>query len=300
MCLAEQASYVSRMKLPYTSSYYYWLSLYNLLLCSDDELPVLYQYPHYHKSSIYCLAWLGDTVLASGSNDQNIRLLTCLSDSSAAPPSADRLSFKPQKPLPLHKGTIRDMIFTSESLLVSGGGGSPEIKVTDIQTCQSVLSLAGHTEQVLALGVLPGGLLCSGAQDKTVRLWDVRTKHPISTLDVGAVVASVSSSRDVLVSAHLDGSCSVHDLNSFRHISTYTAHQDECRTVRFFPKPSQHTGWVLSGSYDGTICLTDIETLKCTKLGQHADKIIQCRWHPEGRIFTSTGADKKACFWSIG
>lgn len=253
---------------------------------------MLYEHPRYHRGSIYCLAWFRDTLLASGSNDKTISLLTNL-------PSSFEPKYKVQKPFPLHRGTIRDMLFTPDGLLVYGGGVSTEVQVTNIQTCQSVVSLAGHTDQVLALGVLPGGLLASSGQDKTVLLWDMRSRLPVSTLNLDMAVASLTSSGSELVTSHLDGSCAVHDLNTFKCLSTYKAHSKECRSVRYYPKSKEKQSWVLTGSYDKTVCLMDADSLQWTKLCQHDDKVIQCRWHPCGNIFASTGADKRACFWSI-
>lgn len=237
-------------------------------------------------------------MLASGSNDKTVSLLTVLSDSGTS-----ELSFKLGRPFPLNKGTIRDVVFTRDGLLVYGGGISPEIHVMDIATCQSQVSLLGHTDQVLTLDILPGGLLASGGQDKMVLLWDTRSQQPVSTLVAESAVASMTSSGNQLVTAHLDGSCAVYDLNTFKRLSTYSAHSQECRSVRYQPKTRQrHTDktWVLSSSYDKTVCLTNTDNLQWTKLCQHEDKVIQCRWHPEGKLFASTGADKKACIWSLG
>lgn len=258
----------------------------------SEAVDTFYRHPKYHKSSIYCMAWLNDTVLASGSNDQTIRLLTCSPDHK----------FKVQKPLILHKGTVRDLAFTKEGLLVSGGGGSLHVKVTDLNTRQTVLSLAGHTDQILALGVLPGGLVVSGGQDNKVLIWDMRTHLPTTSISLGSSVTSLTVCREGLVTAHLDGSCSVHELKSYQCTASYMPHSGECRTVRFCPDKAK-TSWVLSGSYDGTVCLAEVaaaaERVQWTKLCQHKDKVIQCRWHPEGHLFASTGADRKACFWRI-
>lgn len=277
------------------------LRLFNtetLLLEKDGELDLLFQQAHYHRGSIYCLAWFKDALLASGSNDKSISLLT-LSPDSPQP------KLKMKRPFPLHKGTIRDILFTRDGLLVHGGGASPEIHVTDVKTFQSVATLAGHSDQVLALETLPGGLLASGGQDKTVLLWDARSQVPASTLCVGSAVASMTSSGDHLVTSHMDGSCAVHDLNALECLATFSAHNKECRSVRYRPSSSssrnrqQQQHWVLSGSYDKTICLTNTRTLQWTRLCQHSDKVIQCRWHPAGNLFASTGADKKACIWTI-
>ena len=257
---------------------------------------MFYHIQEYHKGSIYCMAWLNDTVLASGSNDQTIRLLSC----------SPEYKFKMHQSLFLHKGTVRDLVFTKEGWLVSGGGKSPHVKVTDVSTCQNVLSLAGHTDQILALGELPGRLVASGGQDNTVLLWDLRTHLPIGTIKARSSVSSLAVAKEGLITSHLDGTCSVYDLKSYQQTVNYMPHVAECKTVRFCPLQSR-SSWVLSGSYDGTVCLAEVtdamdtptEHVQWTKLCQHSDKVIQCRWHPDGNLFASTGSDKKACFWRI-
>ena len=254
---------------------------------SSEELEMLLEESRCHRGSIYCLDWYKDKLLASGSNDRHISLLNWSLDDPKAHKS------------PPHKGTIRDLLFTPEELLVYAGGTYPEVMVTDVQTFKNIVSLTGHKEQVLALEVLPGGCLASAGQDHTVLLWDMRSKDPISHLELEQSVASLTSSGNHLVTSHLDGSCAVFDLNSFKRVSEYKAHSKECRSVRYYPKGDLEKDWVLSGSYDKTICLTNTSNLQWTKLCQHQDKVIQCRWHPQGQVFASTGADKQACFWKI-
>jgi len=255
---------------------------------------MLYEHCQYHRGSIYCLAWLGDALLASGSNDKTLSLLACSTNNSSS-----EFKYEILKPALLHKGTIRDLLFTSDGLLAYGGGVVHEIKVTDIQTFQNVASLAGHTDQILALGLLPGGLLASGGQDGMVLLWDMRSRSPVSTLWLDSAVGSLTCCNQLLVTSHLDGKCAVHDLNTFKCLAEYAPHSKECRTIRFHPKRRATSSWVLSGSYDKMVCLTDMHTLKWKKLCEHEDKVIQCRWHPNGTMFASTGADRKACFWNI-
>lgn len=253
---------------------------------------MFYEHPRHHRGSIYCLDWFKDSILASGSNDKTISLLTYSPESPEA-------MFKIEKPFPVHSGTIRDLTFMPEGLLAYGGGVSPEIVVVDMNTFKSAVTLTGHTDQVLALGVLPGGLLASGAQDSTVLLWDMRSPIPISCLDVGTTVASLTSSGNRLVTSHLDGSCSMYDLYNFKCLSTCRVHTKECRSVRYHPNSRLGRNLVLSGSYDHSVSLTDTESLQGTKLCEHSDKVIQSRWHPEGNMFASTGADKQACFWTL-
>lgn len=264
-----------------------------IIIYYSEELEVFYHHPRCHRGSIYCLAWLGDVLLASGSNDKTISLLT-LSPGPREP------KIKVKRPLPLHSGTIRDLLFTRDGLLIHCGGLSLDVKVTDITTYQCVASLIGHSEQVFALDVLPGGLLASGGQDNTVLLWDMRSPAPASILRMDSAITSMTSTGGHLVTSHPDGTCSLYDLNNFKCLSTCRPHRSECRTVRYQPAHRHgSTSWTLSGSYDKTICLSNMEKQWWTQLCHHTDKVIQCRWHPEGNLFASTGADKKAHFWSV-
>lgn len=270
--------------------------MYCAIASYSEELEVFYHHPRCHRGSIYCLAWLGDVLLASGSNDKTISLLT-LSPGTSGP----KVIVK--RPLPLHSGTIRDLLFTRDGLLIHCGGVSFDVKVTDITTYQCVASLIGHSEQVLTLDVLPGGLLASGGQDSTVLLWDMRSPAPASILRLDLPINSMTSTGSNLVTSHPDGSCSLYDLNNFKCLTTCRPHRAECRSVRYQPAyrhvHDRRVNWTLSSSYDKTICLSNMENQRWTQLCQHTDKVIQCRWHPEGNLFASTGADKKAHFWSV-
>lgn len=202
-----------------------------------------------------------------------------------------------------HKGTIRDVIFTPEGHLVSGGAGDPAVMVSDCITKQVVTPLAGHTDQVLALDVVEDNVISSGSQDKTIKLWDLRQGKPFHTFNVDHPVTSlsVSKSRNEILSAHTDGSCTVHNLTSLNKLATYHPHTDECRSAKFCPRVIEggKEQWIVSGSYDGTVCLADTSSLEWQQIGEHSDKVVQCRWHCGGRVFVTTGADKKACFWTL-
>ena len=258
---------------------------------------MFYASPNYHKSSIYCLSWYHDSILASGSNDQYVRLLTC---------SRSNHKISHGKPLHLHNGTVRDIVFTSEGQLVSGGGGEAVVKVTDILHSKATVTLTGHTDQILAVGVLNSNLVMSGGQDCMMCMWDLRTQNTISKTLLDYPVTSLASFEGGVVAAHVSGSCSLFDLRSQQCTATYSAHKGECRTVRGCPSVSRRD-LILSGSYDGTISLAKVgpamvdatERVQWNQLCCHDDKVIQCRWHPRGTIFASTGADKMARFWQI-
>ena len=263
---------------------------HTLYVCSGEDLPVLYRQHHYHKGSIYCMAWWGDSLLASGSNDQSIRLLSYNSQSYSCTPLGQ---------MKIHKGTIRDLVFTSDGLLVSGGVGDSILKISNPETGQVVNTMFGHYDQMLSLFMVKENILASGSQDKTVKLWDLRLGQAFATIKHAHSVTSVATNVQLnqIASAQLDGSCVIHDLNTLKLISTYNAHSDECRSVRYGTVgPDQ---WLLTGSYDGTVCLADARSFEWQEVAQHRDKVVQCRWHGSRPLFASTGADNRACFWKL-
>ena len=272
---------------------YYFDLLLNFSDALDEELPAFYCQQHYHKGSIYCTAWWEDSLLASGSNDQKIRLLSYNPTSQTSVCSS-------LGQMRIHNGTIRDLTFTSDGFLVSGGVGDNLIKVSNPLTFQVTNTLFGHYDQILGLFVVKENIIASASQDKTVRLWDLRIGHAYASINLPHAVTSIAADTHLnqLACAQLDGSCAVHDLNTLKLLSTYNAHTDECRTVRYSssmgPSP-----WLLTGSYDGTICLADTKTFEWQQVAQHGDKVIQCRWHGSETLFASTGADNKACFWRL-
>ncbi len=242
------------------------------------------------------MTWWGDTLLASGSNDQSIRLLSYDPTSQ----NSDETACVSLGQMKIHKGTIRDLVFTLEGLLVSGGVGDNIIKISNPSTGQIVNTLYGHFDQILGLYVVKENIIASASQDKSVKLWDLRMGQAYATIKHPHSVTSIATNTytNQIASALLDGACTVHDLNTLKPISVYNAHSDECRTVRY-SSSSEPSPWLLTGSYDGTICVADTKTFEWQQVAQHRDKVVQCRWRTQSALFASTGADNRACFWRL-
>ena len=250
----------------------------------------LQEYPRYHRGSIYCLAWLEDDLLVSGSNDKTIKFLSCHSTSGA-------LSCNPRGQMNFHEGTVRELAFLSNGQLVSGGSGNPSLLISDCETMKMVCILSGHTKQVLS--VARGGrgsTIASGGEDKMAKLWDWSAEQCVHTLQLSDVATSLSPHDHHLAVALMDGSCAVYDVRNWQQVSSFQPHSNECRSVRHSPCGK----WLLTGSYDGSVCLGEATGVGWVEMAQHGDKVIQARWHPvDGQVFASTSTDKTACFWTM-
>lgn len=273
----------------------------------------------HHKGSIYCLAWnaSGD-LLATGSNDKTIKLTrfdASACDSEDGELNGSQGAMRSEVELSMHDGTVRDVCFVEDltnhsSLLISGGAGDCKIYVTDCETATPFQSLSGHSGPILSLHTWGGAMFVSGAQDRTIRFWDLRTRGCVNLITAPSVTGTgpgspvtavcVEPSGRMLVSGHEDANCMLYDIRGARIIQTMRPHDAEIRTIRFSPKAY----YLLTGAYDGKVVLTDLQgdltqPLPSVVVAEHTDKVIQGRWHPSDFTFLTTSADKSATLWAL-
>ncbi|XP_062411963.1 WD repeat-containing protein 47b isoform X2 [Sardina pilchardus] len=270
----------------------------------NKEPEVCFKRIKHHKGSIYCVAWSHcGQLLATGSNDKYVKVLPFNADTFNA--SGPDLEFS------MHDGTIRDLAFmegpeSGGAILISAGAGDCNIYTTDCQRGQGLHALSGHTGHILSLYTWGGWLIASGSQDKTVRFWDLRVPSCVRVVGTaqhgsGSAVASVAvdPSGRLLATGQEDSSCMLYDIRGGRTVQTYRPHGSDVRSVRF--SPGAH--YLLTGSYDGKVMITDLQgdltkPLPVTVAGEHGDKVIQCRWHPQDLAFVSSSADRTVTLWA--
>ncbi|XP_068263198.1 WD repeat-containing protein 47 isoform X2 [Nyctibius grandis] len=258
----------------------------------------------HHKGSIYCVAWSPcGQLLATGSNDKYVKVLPFNAEACNA--TGPDLEFS------MHDGTIRDLAFmegpeSGGAILISAGAGDCNIYTTDCHRGQGLHALSGHTGHILALYTWSGWMIASGSQDKTVRFWDLRVPSCVRVVGTtfhgtGSAVASVAvdPSGRLLATGQEDSSCMLYDIRGGRMVQSYHPHSSDVRSVRF--SPGAH--YLLTGSYDMKIKVTDLQgdltkQLPLMVVGEHKDKVIQCRWHTQDLSFLSSSADRTVTLWT--
>uniref|UniRef100_A0A8C0X1D3 WD repeat-containing protein 47 n=1 Tax=Castor canadensis TaxID=51338 RepID=A0A8C0X1D3_CASCN len=209
----------------------------------------------------------------------------------------------------MHDGTIRDLAFmegpeSGGAILISAGAGDCNIYTTDCQRGQGLHALSGHTGHILALYTWSGWMIASGSQDKTVRFWDLRVPSCVRVVGTtfhgtGSGICSCRSSGRLLATGQEDSSCMLYDIRGGRMVQSYHPHSSDVRSVRF--SPGAH--YLLTGSYDMKIKVTDLQgdltkQLPIMVVGEHKDKVIQCRWHTQDLSFLSSSADRTVTLWT--
>uniref|UniRef100_A0A667X1B5 WD repeat domain 47 n=1 Tax=Myripristis murdjan TaxID=586833 RepID=A0A667X1B5_9TELE len=258
----------------------------------------------HHKGSIYCVAWSHcGQLLATGSNDKYVKVLPFSAETCNA--TGPDLEFS------MHDGTIRDLAFmegpeSGGAILISAGAGDCNIYTTDCQRGQGLHALSGHTGHILSLYTWGGWMIASGSQDKTVRFWDLRVPSCVRVVGTafhgsGSPVASVAvdPSGRLLATGQEDSACMLYDIRGGRMVQMYRPHSSDVRSVRF--SPGAH--YLLTGSYDTKVMVTNLQgdltkQLPLTVVGEHGDKVIQCRWHTQDLSFLSSSADRTVTLWT--
>uniref|UniRef100_A0A2K5NR27 WD repeat domain 47 n=1 Tax=Cercocebus atys TaxID=9531 RepID=A0A2K5NR27_CERAT len=230
----------------------------------------------HHKGSIYCVAWSPcGQLLATGSNDKYVKVLPFNAETCNA--TGPDLEFS------MHDGTIRDLAFmegpeSGGAILISAGAGDCNIYTTDCQRGQGLHALSGHTGHILALYTWSGWMIASGSQDKTVRFWDLRV--PSCVRVVGTTFHGTGSPQPFW---HPPGISFVEDNFSMGGVGRG---RDGLGMKLFHLRSS------------GARNLDTLHQLPIMVVGEHKDKVIQCRWHTQDLSFLSSSADRTVTLWT--
>lgn len=261
-------------------------------------LEEVYHHNNYHLGSIYCLAWNKESdLLASGSNDRNINLLY---------KRVDSCRYEPCGSIRNPGGVVREVEFVDDGLVGVGGGGlrimSPErLTITYQSTTEK------HTFCVCSI---EDRILATGDEAGCVNIWDIRQRSPVYTYNAPldrstataeySAVTSIDFNNDNLSFATNSGWCYtlIYSCMGKEPVNRWSPHGNaECRSLRY----SSNGDWIVTGSYSGSVGVTNTDTLEHTNICEHSDKVIQARVYQsmEQLIMATASADKTACLWKL-
>jgi len=139
----------------------------------------------------------------------------------------------------------------------------------------------------------------TGANDKTVRLWDVETGRCLRVLEghteAVRTVAWSADQRRALTGSE-DKTVRLWEVESGRCLRVLEGHKGVVRSVAW----SADQRRALSGADDKAMRLWDVETGRCLRvLGGHERFIVSVAWSADQRLVLSGSSDKTVRLWEV-
>lgn len=260
----------------------------------------------HHRNPVTCLSWqprhgavgsLG--LLASGSADCTVALWNGETGELLQ-------SFSH------HKGWVLGTSFSSDGSLLASASWDKNVCLVDARTGQLVQRFIGHNTGVWTCSFQTGGnatnLLCSGADDGSLKIWDTRTANSVMSL-VGAHDDSVKScawSPDdgYIASGAADNKIALWEPRSGTLLIKIRGHEDAVNEVKFYPIVSSKSVPVIFSVGDDTCRVwhplrkhsKQLHTIKQHKLGSEVEALALS---PDGTLLATGARDRDIILSSL-
>ena len=222
-------------------------------------------------------------LLASGSRDATVKLWNMATREPSATLSVNsQVSFVSFSP--------------DGETLVFGLQSDDKIKLWDLDTGNTA-ALSGHIPAVTTVSFSPdGNTFASGANDYTIRLWDVATGNPGPSWRFHWV-SSVSFSPDGTTLASASGfNVVLWDAATGEEIATLEGHITVVNMVSFSPDGTT----LASGARDNTVRLWDVSTREpIATLEGHRSEVFSVAFSPDGTTLASGSDDGIVKLWDV-
>ena len=168
-------------------------------------------------------------------------------------------AIRPQEILEGRIGVVRILAFSPNGKILASGGDSATIRLWDVETGSTILTLTGRKQGIKALTFSPDGKVLTSADYDTIYFWNVTTGKQLRTnpTEAGVNVLQFSADGKVLVSGDIDGIIQLWDARTYRLLSSHIGHTNRVNALVFIEDGKT----LASASRDGTILLWDWEKI---------------------------------------
>jgi hypothetical protein len=177
--------------------------------------------------------------------------------------------------------------FAPDGLSLAAGGYDGKLRLWDVESGQMRGTPVNADRIVWSVAYSrEGDRIATAGDSGAVKTWGAADLRPLRTLDghEGGAFAVAYGPDGLLVSGGADRAVRLEGRPAFRETHTY-----HVRAVTFSPDG----GSVVSGGYDGRVCLWDVKTgsLGACWPEQHQGRVYAVAFTPDGRAVVSGGMD---------
>lgn len=244
-----------------------------------------------HTSTVWSIAFSPNgELLASASEDQSLRLW-------------DVQRGRCVRQLNGFTDSLRSVAFGPNQLLAASGVDGDvrlwKVKEEQPESTESLAILHGHTRPVWSVAFSSDGrYLASGGDDSTARIWNVKLRQSIQTLQHIDTdwVSSVSFSPDStqVACGYGDGSVRLWDTVGGQCFHILRGHNDWVRSISYSPDGSR----IGSCGSDHKVCLWNITDGSLLATNHHATGLLcSLAFSPDGQTIATGSTDKSIVLW---
>jgi len=242
-----------------------------------------------HKSGITALAWAPDgKTIATASHDKTVKLWDPSTGSEV-------------RTIEGHTAPVLAIAFSNDGKLIASGGQGKVVLVHEAATGNLVQTHQGHTDRISALAWAPGqsGLLVSGSNDKTAKLWNPKAgpKEVRSLLEDAAMVVSVGWSPDgkIVITGHDDHRARTWQASTGKLLHTLEVAGSPPQVSSLAWSPNDQM--LACGRGNHTLQLWNTRTAGLIHSLQTMAPVVRVSWTPGSTTVISSNADRTARFY---
>lgn len=205
----------------------------------------------------------------------------------------------------LFNGKFKQQLLINTAIVFLGLGGVwylynlPQLVPQPVDSTQPY-TLKGHSSDVNSVAFSPDGqFLATGSDDKTIKIWNLKTRQKIHTLNrhsgwIWAV--AIAPDGKTLASAGADKTIKLWNVATGELIRNFQGHSQGVASIAFSPDGKT----LVSGSLDKTIKLWNLETAQEIRTLQgHANAVANVAFSPDGKTLASGSWDKTIKLWNL-
>ncbi|CAO3618880.1 unnamed protein product [Cunninghamella blakesleeana] len=219
-----------------------------------------------HEDSVYCLVWLNDHQVISGSRDKSIKVW-------------DIYQKKCLLTKHHHQGSVLCLTISKDKTFFISGSSDSTLIYWSLPDMEPLKVMEGHLNGVLDCSIVNEKYIVSSSRDATLRVWFIKGNHDHDQDEIGVPhhrlvghqgpVNALDTIPDTnyVISASGDATLKLWDCSNGHCLKTFVGHQRGLACVKY----DAYLNLIISGGQDGKIKLWDIKSTDClqTLTGHH-------------------------------